>query len=170
MTRLKRPLFLFDKKAEVEIALLHIPMMTLLALRNSWRRLLRCFSRGERVSLQATWTKWTGGFAIPQELLFLIYLEGGDGTVGDYLKSNGLYPSSTYFYLRTQPRHLSNDEFEDSQGIPPMKLESTPTACCATASTATHSTKDVAREVCKTIHANPKTLKSGRDFYESTFI
>lgn len=68
----------------------------------------------------------------------------------DYLKSNGLYPSSTYFYLRTQPRHLSNDEFEDSQGIPPMKLESAPTACCATASTATHSTKDVAREVCKT--------------------
>ena len=73
------------------------------------------------------------------------FLEGGGGTVEDYLKSNGLYPSSTYFYLRTQPRHLSNDEFEDSQGIPPMKLESAPTA-----STATHSTKDVAREVCKT--------------------
>ena len=46
----------------------------------------------------------------------------------DYLKSNGLYPSSTYFYLRTQPRHLSNEEFEDSHGIPPMKLESAPTA------------------------------------------
>ena len=44
-------------KTEVEIALLHIPMMTLQALRKSWRRLLRCFSRGERVSLQATWTK-----------------------------------------------------------------------------------------------------------------
>ena len=56
------------------------------------------------------------------------FLEGGGGgTVEDYLKLNGLYPSSTYFYLRTQPRHLSNDEFEDSQGIPPMKLESAPT-------------------------------------------
>ena len=30
----------------------------------------------------------------------------GERTVEDYLKSNGLYPSSTYFYLRTQPRHL----------------------------------------------------------------
>ena len=61
--------------------------------------------------------------------------EGGGGTVKDYLKSNGLY--STYLYLRTQSRHLSNDEFEDSQGIPPMKLESAPTAGRATASTAT---------------------------------
>ena len=26
-----------------------------------------------------------------------------EGTVDDYLKKNGLYPSSTYFFLRTQP-------------------------------------------------------------------
>jgi len=35
-----------------------------------------------------------------------------EGTVDDYLKKNGLHPSSTYFFLRTQPRHLSGNEFE----------------------------------------------------------
>lgn len=34
-----------------------------------------------------------------------------EGTVEDYLKRNGLYPSSTYFFLGTQPRYLSGDEF-----------------------------------------------------------
>lgn len=32
----------------------------------------------------------------------------------DYLKRNGLYPSSTYFFLRTQPQYLSGDEFESN--------------------------------------------------------
>ena len=32
--------------------------------------------------------------------------------MADYLKRNGLYPSSTYFFLRIQPRYLSCDEFE----------------------------------------------------------
>ncbi|PFX27866.1 hypothetical protein AWC38_SpisGene7419 [Stylophora pistillata] len=41
----------------------------------------------------------------------------GKETVEDYLKSNELYPSSTYFYLRTQPRHLMGDEFEDSNYV-----------------------------------------------------
>ena len=35
----------------------------------------------------------------------------------DNLEKNGLYPSSTYFFLRTQPRHLLGDEFESSEAI-----------------------------------------------------
>lgn len=72
--------------------------------------------------------------------------QGGGGTVEYYLRANVLYPSLTYFYLRTQPRHLTNDEFEDasSQGTQPTKSESAPTACC-TATTSTHFTKDVGR-------------------------
>ena len=40
-----------------------------------------------------------------------------DRSVDDYLhvKKNGLYPSSTYFFLRTQPGHLSGNEFESSE-------------------------------------------------------
>jgi len=38
-----------------------------------------------------------------------------EGRAEDYLKSNGLYPSSTYFYLHTQPRRLTCDEFEDTK-------------------------------------------------------
>ena len=56
------------------------------------------------------------------------FLEGGEGTVEDHLTSNELYPSSTYFYLCKQPRHLSNDEIEGSQDIKPMKSGSAPTA------------------------------------------
>ena len=41
----------------------------------------------------------------------------GEGTVEDYLKSNGLYPSYIYFYLCTQQRHLMGDEFEDSNHV-----------------------------------------------------
>ena len=48
-----------------------------------------------------------------------------EGTVDDYLKKNGLYPSATYFFLRTQPRHLSGDEFESSE---PTGAESLPTS------------------------------------------
>ena len=48
-----------------------------------------------------------------------------DESVDDYLKKNGLYPSSTYFFLRTQPRHLSGDEFESSD---PTGAESLPTS------------------------------------------
>ena len=48
-----------------------------------------------------------------------------EGTVDDYLKKNGLYPSSTCFFLRTQPRHLSGDEFESSE---PTGTESLPTS------------------------------------------
>lgn len=32
----------------------------------------------------------------------------------DYLNRNGLYPFSTYFFLRTQPRYLSGDDFESN--------------------------------------------------------
>ncbi|XP_022806613.1 uncharacterized protein LOC111343696 [Stylophora pistillata] len=49
----------------------------------------------------------------------------GKGTVEDYLKSNGLYPSSTYFYLRTQPRHLMGDEFEDSNYVEATNTDNT---------------------------------------------
>ena len=48
-----------------------------------------------------------------------------DESVDDYLKKNGLYPSSTYFFLRTQPRHLSGTEFEGSE---PTGAESLPTS------------------------------------------
>ena len=48
-----------------------------------------------------------------------------EGTVDDYLKKKGLYPSSTYFFLYTQPRHLSGDEFEGSE---PKRAESFPTS------------------------------------------
>ena len=48
-----------------------------------------------------------------------------EGTVDDYLKRNGLYPSSTYIFLRTQLRHLLGDEFESSE---PTGAESLPTS------------------------------------------
>ena len=48
-----------------------------------------------------------------------------DRTIDDYLKKNGLYPSSTYFFLCTQPRHLSEDEFESSETT---RAESLPTS------------------------------------------
>ena len=32
-----------------------------------------------------------------------------EGTLEDFLKCEGLYPSSTYVYLRIQPRHLMGD-------------------------------------------------------------
>ena len=72
------------------------------------------------------------------------------GTVDDYLKKNGLYPSSTYFFLRTQPRHLSGDEFES---IEPTVAESLPTSeerssvAFSTVFGPTSTTSD--REVCK---------------------
>lgn len=37
----------------------------------------------------------------------------GAGTVGEYFKANGLYPSSTYFFVRTQPLTLVGDKFEN---------------------------------------------------------
>ena len=40
-----------------------------------------------------------------------------EGTVDDYLKKNGVYPSSTYFFLRTQLWHLLGGEFESSEAI-----------------------------------------------------
>ncbi|PFX23934.1 hypothetical protein AWC38_SpisGene11474 [Stylophora pistillata] len=49
----------------------------------------------------------------------------GKGTVEDYLKSTGLYPSSTYFYLCTQPRHLMGDEFEDSNYVEATNTDNT---------------------------------------------
>ena len=36
------------------------------------------------------------------------------GTIDRYLQSNGLYPSSTHFYIRTQPKESMVEEFDDS--------------------------------------------------------
>jgi hypothetical protein len=36
----------------------------------------------------------------------------GNGRVDEYLKANGLYPSSSYFYFRTQHKCCIEDEFE----------------------------------------------------------
>ena len=73
-----------------------------------------------------------------------------DGTVDDYLKKNGLYPSSTYFFLRTQPRHLSGDEFESSEltgaeSSPTFEERSSVTFSTVLGPTSTTSE----REVCK---------------------
>ena len=40
----------------------------------------------------------------------------GDGTVESFLKENGLYPSTTYLYLRSQHRDTIFPEFEDKTG------------------------------------------------------
>ena len=40
----------------------------------------------------------------------------GGGTVEEYLNSNGLYPSSTHFYIRTQIKEHTFEEFE-SDGV-----------------------------------------------------
>ena len=39
-----------------------------------------------------------------------------DGTVESFLKENGLYPSTTYLYLRSQHRDTIFPEFEDKTG------------------------------------------------------
>ena len=39
-----------------------------------------------------------------------------DGTVESFLKENGLYPSKTYLYLRSQHRDTIFPEFEDKTG------------------------------------------------------
>ena len=49
----------------------------------------------------------------------------GEGTVEDYLKSNGLYASITYFYLRAQPRHLMGDELDDSSNVEVTNTDNT---------------------------------------------
>lgn len=73
-----------------------------------------------------------------------------EGTVDDYLKRNGLYPSSTYIYLRTQPRCLLGDEFESNE---PTRAESLPTSeegssvAISMVLRPTSTTSD--REVCK---------------------
>ncbi|XP_067026126.1 uncharacterized protein [Acropora muricata] len=58
-----------------------------------------------------------------------------EGTVDDYLKKNGLYPSSTYFFLRTQPRHLLADEFESSEAIGAESLSASEEAPSVASST-----------------------------------
>ena len=77
-----------------------------------------------------------------------------EGTVDDYLKKNGLYPSSTYFFLRTQPRHLSGDEFESSEPTGAESLatseefvEERSSVAFSTVLGPTSTTSD--REVCK---------------------
>ena len=49
------------------------------------------------MSLQATWTEMNRWICNTTGVAIFDFLEGGGGTVEDYLKSNGLYPSSTYF-------------------------------------------------------------------------
>ena len=73
-----------------------------------------------------------------------------EGTMEDYLKSNGLYPSSTYFYLRTQPRHLMGDEFEDSDHFEATNTENTllTQGSSVTVSVKASASKSVGREVC----------------------
>ena len=74
----------------------------------------------------------------------------GKGTVEDYLKSNGLYPSSTYFYLRTQPRHLMGDEFEDSNYAEATNTDNTSSTqvSSVTVSVTACTTKSDDRDVC----------------------
>ena len=74
----------------------------------------------------------------------------GEGTVEDYLKSNGLYPSTTYFYLRTQPRHLMGGEFEDSNYVEATNTDNTPPTqvSSVTVSVVACTTKSDDRDVC----------------------
>ena len=72
----------------------------------------------------------------------------GDGTVEDYLMINGLYPSSTYFFLRTQPRYLLGDEFEgNANEATGTETSSTTEKSCEVSVLAPAKATD--REVCK---------------------
>ena len=42
----------------------------------------------------------------------------GDGTIESYLKENGLYPSTTYLYLRSQHKGTLFTEDENKTGSP----------------------------------------------------
>lgn len=42
-----------------------------------------------------------------------IFYFPGEGTVDNFLKENGLYPSTTYLYFRSQPNDLIHAEFQD---------------------------------------------------------
>ena len=73
-----------------------------------------------------------------------------EGTVDDYLKKNGLYPSSTYFFLRTQPRHLSGDEFESSEATGAQSLSTSEERSSVAFSTVVGPTSTASdRKVCK---------------------
>ena len=85
-----------------------------------------------------------------------------EGTVDDYLKKNGLYPSSTYFFLRTQPRHLLADEFESSESIGVESLstaEETSSVAFSTVVGRTSTASD--RKVCKVCGCS---LKNGKTY------
>ena len=93
-----------------------------------------------------------------------------EGTVDDYLKKNGLYPSSTYFSFRIQPRHLSGDEFESSE---PTGAESLPTSeerssvAFSTVFGPTSTTSD--REVCKVCGCSFHILPNLSPAFSSSF-
>ena len=73
-----------------------------------------------------------------------------EGTVDDYLKKNGLYPSSTYFFLRTQPGHLSGDEFESSEATGAQSLSTSEERSSVAFSTVVGPTSTASdRKVCK---------------------
>ena len=73
-----------------------------------------------------------------------------EGTVDDYLKKNGLYPSSTYLFLRTQPRHLSGDEFQSSEAIGAESLSASEETSSVAFSTVVGCTSTASeRKVCK---------------------
>ena len=89
-----------------------------------------------------TWIFNAGGVAI--------FHFPDEGTVDDYLKKNGLYLSSTYFFLCTQARHLSGDKFESNEATGAEKLATSEERSSVAFSTVvgpTSTTSD--RKVCK---------------------
>ena len=64
----------------------------------------------------------------------------GGGTLNDYLEENGMYPSSTYLYLRTKPRSLGDfiaevdgwcsDSSDNSSSAPTKQTLSVSSAKC----------------------------------------
>ena len=78
----------------------------------------------------------------------------------DYLKRNGLYPSSTYFFLRTQPRYLSGDEFESNTSEATGKERALLPRKKVLYYIVLYLSKATYREVCKVHHCTVKKSQS----------